>query len=158
MQKEKTLDERIDERTKQRTGLRTSRDVEIYCAFCHHADFEDGVVMWGDVIFDIKQILEKDSSEPMKILELSYNESVGNHEGIPSHLEAKHFTSPLYGEAKRMYGKYLRKFIKKGLIGISKPYPLAGCYPSLNGYNYFNDSEFYKKTRSRNSVGRELRA
>jgi len=158
MQKEKTIGERIDERTKQRTGLRSSKDIEIYKIFCHHAGLDDDVVLWGDVISDICQILKRDCSEPMRVLELAYNESVGNHEGIPHTLGSKHFPSPLYVEAKKVYGKYIRKFIKKGLVGISEPFALAGCYPLLTGYNYFNDSEFYKKTRSRNSSGRELRA
>jgi len=154
MQEKKTISERIDERTKQRTGLRNSKDIEIYQAFCHHAHSKDGIVMWGDVIYDICQILKRDSSEPMKILELAYNQSVGNNEGIPYYLEARHFPSPLNRDAKKVYGKYLRKFILKGLVGISSPDVFGSCAPSLIGYNYFNDSEFYKKT---SDSGRRLR-
>jgi hypothetical protein len=92
----------------------------------------------------------------MKVLEKAYNESVGNHEGIPFDMDYNQFSSPLMQEAKSVYGQYLRRFIKRDLIGISSPDGSGNCFPQLKGYNYLNDSKFYKKTRTKNSEGREL--
>lgn len=157
---EKLLDNirvRIDKKIKQRTGLRTEKDVAIYSFFCHNSDLKRGLVMSGDVTYDIYRYLEGTCSEPMKVLERAYNDAVGNHIDIPLNMEGSYyFRSPLSHKAEEIYGKYLIKFVKKDLVSRGKS-GSGESYPLLTGYNYFNDNEFYIKTKSKNSSGRELK-
>jgi hypothetical protein len=155
--KVREINRKINQRIKQRTGIKNSKDIEIYSAFCYHADLKTGTILCGDIIFDIYAILRREASEPMRTLERAYNESVGNREGIPVDKTYREFSSPLLMEAKRVYGSCLRRFIKSGLVGISAPDVYGFCVPQLQGYNFLNDSQFFKKTSTKTSEGRELR-
>lgn len=149
--------EKIDKKIAKKTGLTSKEDIEIYSIFCHHADLENGIVLHGDVAHDIYQSLLSKASEPMKVLEEAYWNSIGNHEGVPYPFEAKHFDSPLSGKAKDIYGVYVARFIQSGLVDMVQNKFTGEYNPKLNGYNYLNDPKFYKKIKNKNSSGRELR-
>jgi hypothetical protein len=150
------LRKKIDKALTKKTGLKTEEDLEIYSYFCHHADLNNGIVMYDDVAHDIYHFLLSKASGPMKILETAYWTSVGNHEDT-NYLEARHFKSPLSRKAREIYSEYFKKFLKKHLLGISEKSYNGTFYPVLKGYNYLNDAKFYRKVGRKRSQGRELR-
>ncbi len=146
----------IDLKVSQRTGLTKKKDREIYSFFCEHADFQSNLVLYGDVIHCIYQILLQESSSAMQELERAYQESVGSHEKIPRNSHANQFLSPLSLEARKIYGDYLKRFVKEGLVDFAKPEKSEDFYPCLRGYNYLNDPKFYRTTREGSSGSKEL--
>jgi hypothetical protein len=156
-EKLKKITEKIDKKIAKKTGLNSKEDIEVYSFFCHHADSKNGIVLYGDVTHDIYQTLVSKASEPMKVLEEAYWESIGNHEGVPYPLEARHFDSPLSRKAKDIYGTYIASFLQSGLVDMTQNKVTGEVYPVLKGYNYLNDSTFYRKIKSKNSTGRELK-
>jgi len=136
---------RIRERISERSGLTEASDIDAYIYFCKHSSTKDGVIMWGDVQSEIYNDLINQASSTMKVLETAYNESVGNGEEIPQRMSYRLFTSPMSKRAKEVFSKHYHKFIELDLIRLPKN-GLDGWtaehYPTLNGYNYFNDPEF----------------
>jgi hypothetical protein len=136
---------KISERISSRTGLTDNRDIEVYAHFCKHADSEDGVIMYGDVQHEIYRDLCNNASKPMRVLETAYNESSGNGEGIPQIMSYRLFVSPMSRMARNSFAEYYHKFIELDLVRL----PVSELdrrgrkyYPTLNGYNYYNDPEF----------------
>lgn len=145
--------QRIKRRIAERTGLKSEDEIEVYSEFCHHADSEDGVVMYGDVQHEFYTYLLNKSPQTRKESERKFYESYAND----LNRDDKMPQSPLSLEAQRMYEDYLKRFIERGLVLA----PISvGCskdkYPILRGYNFFNDPEFYKKTIKENSRSFEL--
>jgi hypothetical protein len=148
--------ERIDKRISEKTGLDSKEEIEVYSFICTHADFNNGVIMSGDVVHDIYTDLLSKASVPMKVLEKVYGESLANYEEVPPGMETRNFKSPLLKKAWQIYSQHMLDLAQRSLIGISKEYAFGTRYPVLKGYNYFNDKEFYKKVGTKRSQGREL--
>jgi RNAse (barnase) inhibitor barstar len=149
--------ERIDRKISDKTGITSKEAIRIYDFICTHADFNDGVIMSGDVIHDIYRDLLSKSSKPMQVLDEVYWNVVANLVEVPLCSEFRDFKSPLSRKAEQVFSEYLQDFSKRGLIGISREFAFGERYPVLIGYNYFNDNEFYEKTGTKNSQGRILR-
>jgi hypothetical protein len=144
--------QRIKRKVAEKTGLEKDDEIEVYTDFCHHADFNDGVIMFGDVQHEIYCHLEN-KSKSLKESERKFYQDYYNNSDRPDKIPK----SPLSLEAEALYEKYLTIFIEKGLI--LPPAPVRKCsdkYPILKGYNYFNDPEFYRKTIKDNSTSFEL--
>jgi hypothetical protein len=152
-----SIAEKIDERIKERTGLITKNAIEAYDYFCMNANLSDGIIMYDGVKHNFYQKLFAQASEPMQVLEIAYYTSIGNHEDIPFGVNERQFKSPLSVKAGELYSKYLKLFMRKHLVGISSKEYNGVRYPVLRGYNYFNDTKFYKKVDTKTSQGRELK-
>jgi hypothetical protein len=157
MSQHKDLAKAIDEKITQRTGLTNPRDIEVYCHFCHHADFDNGIIMYGDVQHEIYEDLLRMASLPMRVLERAYNEGVGNNVGLTPWVDTRLLKSPLSKKAATLFQQYFFDFLKRDLVSDPEKFGFghtAQYYPRLKSYNYFNDTEFYE--RSEDGKGREL--
>lgn len=144
--------QKIAKKISERTGLKSDEEIMAYSYFCKNADLNNCIILYGDVKHGFYTSLLEYASVPMKKLESAYWNSVGNHEKTGEH--ENRLESPLSKQAKELYGKYSVQFTERGLI--SPPEKTAYSqeyYPRLNGYNYFNDSEFYRANgNSRTSI------
>ena len=117
--------------------MEKSADLEVYALFCKNADLEDGVLMPGGIVFDIK------------------NSLAGSVDLSAGRMGEENFEKSLQQIAKNQYTRYLDKFIRMDLV--KEPDFVRQCttdkYPVLRGYNYLNDGEFYiiKDTLTSNS-------
>jgi len=125
----------------ERTGLKNKEDILAYTNFVDNADWEDGIIMFGDVIHEFYRNLLKNSSPKIQKEEEEFMNLLGNHK-----IKTK---SKLMIKSEEEYEKYLNLFISKGLI--SKPRFVRKNketkYPTLMAYNYFNDPEVYTPFR-----------
>ncbi|PJE81679.1 hypothetical protein COU58_01170 [Candidatus Pacearchaeota archaeon CG10_big_fil_rev_8_21_14_0_10_32_42] len=111
-------------RISERTGLKNVNDVFAYIHFCKSVDFEDGVILFGNVQHDFYE----DASKILK--------SKKNYE-LKSEVLSRY--------SKMAYNHFLKLFISRGLV--SEPRfvrkDVQTKYPVLSSYNFFNDSEIY---------------
>ena len=118
----------IDESIKEKTGLETKKAISAYGFFYTHSDFDTGLIMYGDVQRDFRELTR------LKL-------KIGNNE--LNKLDEKTEEKITRG-ADRRYNFWLNYFIERGLIGKKfKFFQVGGAFPVLKGYNPFNDSGFY---------------
>ena len=122
----------------EKTGLKDREEILAYMNFSECADWDDGVIMYGDAQHKFYESLLEKADIKTKKKEKDFWELVGNH-------KTKKKESKLSLKAKSEYAKYLKIFIEKGLI--QEPKLVRKCttkYPVLCSYNYFNDFEIYE--------------
>lgn len=145
------LSKKVRKRISERTGLKNEDEIKAYAHFCHHSDTNDGVIMYGDVQYEIYRGLLEESSLPMQVLEESYRQSVGENLHLFTNESRRDLASPLFRKAKQEFERFYQQFIEKGLVSPPEKINLSeSYYPRLRAYNYFNDPEFFHKNQRNN--------
>ncbi len=126
----------IDEEVKKKTGLKTKEGVLAYEYFYRNANFDNKLIMYGNVTRD-------------------FCESISSIQKINSSMDEqarKNIEEKMMKNAERKYNFWLNRFIKNGSIKIKKYYMgktyslghrSGEIFPCLQGYNPFNDLNFY---------------
>jgi hypothetical protein len=105
--------------------------------------------MQGDVQNFFYRTLLQEASQTVRNSEAKFYDDFFNQQNRPN----KTPESPLSEEARKTTELYLTRFQDSGLI--TPPMKIRECserYPILKGYNYFNDPEFYKKTKDKAGI------
>jgi hypothetical protein len=143
----------IKDRIALRTGLTLDDQIEAYAHFCLHADSKDGLLLEGDIQHEFYIELMKQGGPATRIAEDKFYKE--NIEG--KHVEWPYPESPLSCQARELMEQYRGLFEARSLV--SKPM-LIRKIPEpmrvLRGYNYFNDSDFYTRTKNAHGTRFEL--
>jgi len=119
---EVSCEEEFDARVARMSGLSIPQS-RMYYPFCHHADFDSGVITYGDVEHDLWDLVRR---------------------GIDTMTPNTHACT-----RSKTYDFWLSSFREKELISRKEYVVIQGDpenpvrYPILKGYNPFNDPEIY---------------
>lgn len=119
----KMIDKRLNQKIKEMTGL-DEGGVYWYKKFIEASSLVDEIVMFGEIKHEIRRLIS-----------------------ISEEIEFNSIDKKKIDEA---YDLILDNFKERGLVGDY--FSGETCYPKILGYNFYDDEEFYFKTRTKGEM------